>query len=506
MPPPRDECARHAWLASWEKLVNGMIGPILLFRGIVTNRCHLVALLVTAEGEVPPSLIVDDGGCWQPETLCHRAGKTLWRYAFSIPCTAPKRDVSYRIGSQHGSVITPARHQPLRIAFTSCNGSENEKPPLGDPSRHALWRQIAKVHAQSPFHLLLQGGDQVYADLVWKEVEQLAAWKRQPRRERLRASLTPEAIDAVETFYFERYCRIWSQPDLAPILASIPSLMMWDDHDIFDGWGSWPQAIQACPVYQSVWSIAREHFVLFQQGARPDDLPRGVGNPDGSHFGWAFQFGTIGIIAPDLRSTRTRQRIMDEVSWRWMETALANLADCRHVFVVSTVPVANIDLSWLERILFRLPREMYFQDDLRDQWQSYAHRGEWRRLLQLLFDFSEEHQVQFSILSGEIHLAALGHLQRGDLCIHQFTSSGIAHPPPPAFVAWLYDRYGRRPKQVTQTVQMRMCPLPGLGRRYLAARNWLSIQCDSSDVLEVKWHAEGLPEPLAMYVAPQMKR
>jgi hypothetical protein len=212
--------------------------------------------------------------------------------------------------------------------------------------------------------------------------------------------MTPEAIEAIATFYFERYCRIWSQPELAPVLASIPSLMMWDDHDIFDGWGSWPPALQACPVYQSLWKSARDHFALFQQGSRPDQSPTGIGDPDGSHFGWAFKLGTIGIIAPDLRSNRTRRRMMDDVSWRWFETALTNLADCRHVLVVSTVPVANIDLSWIERILFWLPKQSYFQDDLRDQWQSYAHREEWRRLLQVLFDFSAQHQIRLSILSG----------------------------------------------------------------------------------------------------------
>jgi hypothetical protein len=193
---------------------------------------------------------------------------------------------------------------------------------------------------------------------------------------------------------------------------------------------------------------------------------------------------------------------MDEVSWRWMENALTTLADCRHLLIVSTVPVANVDLSWLERILFWLPGQWWTQDDLRDQWQSYAHRDEWHRLLQLLFDFSAEHQIRLSILSGEIHLAALGQLQRGDIDIHQFTSSGVVHPPPSPLVAWLYDHYGRQPKRVTETVQMRMCPLPGLDKRYLAARNWLSIECNPSDVLDVKWHAEGRPEPMSMSVPP----
>ena len=30
----------------------------------------------------------------------------------------------------------------------------------------------------------------------------------------------------------------------------MPQVMMWDDHDIFDGWGSYPHALLTCSVFQ----------------------------------------------------------------------------------------------------------------------------------------------------------------------------------------------------------------------------------------------------------------
>lgn len=41
--------------------------------------------------------------------------------------------------------------------------------------------------------------------------------------------------------------------------------MTWDDHDIFDGWGSYPDTIQNCPVFQGCFHAAKRFYLLFQQ-------------------------------------------------------------------------------------------------------------------------------------------------------------------------------------------------------------------------------------------------
>ena len=41
--------------------------------------------------------------------------------------------------------------------------------------------------------------------------------------------------------------------------------MTWDDHDIFDGWGSYPDTLQNCPVFQGCYQAARRFYLLFQQ-------------------------------------------------------------------------------------------------------------------------------------------------------------------------------------------------------------------------------------------------
>src|SRR3546814_16056457 len=79
-----------------------------------------------------------------------------------------------------------------------------------------------------------------------------------------------------------------------------------------------------------------------------------------------------------------------------------------------------------------MPGYQSHQDDLRDQWQSRTHRAEWMRLLDALLGFAERNRATVASLSGEIHLGCYGIARRGDAALHQFTSSGIVHPPSPA--------------------------------------------------------------------------
>ena len=56
-------------------------------------------------------------------------------------------------------------------------------------------------------------------------------------------------------FYFTHYRQHWCSKHLSDALACIPQVMMSDDHDIFDGWGSYPHALLTCTVFQGTHSV-----------------------------------------------------------------------------------------------------------------------------------------------------------------------------------------------------------------------------------------------------------
>ncbi|MDF0603928.1 hypothetical protein P1J78_24760 [Psychromarinibacter sp. C21-152] len=112
------------------------------------------------------------------------------------------------------------------------------------------------------------------------------------------------------------------------------------------------------------------------------------------------------------------------------------------------------------------------EDDLRDQWQSRAHRDKWRRMQRLVCDLARRNGHDISMVSGEIHLATRATMHLGDgLNLDQLVSSGIAHRAPPkssarfmGALSWLGE--GPLPEH-----PIRVEPLPGQRNRYLAERN-----------------------------------
>ncbi len=456
-------------------------GPILYARGTSETEVHLAALVVADSDWQPPALVPEDEQLIAPSELASAFGWTIWRYAFALPRRAG--GARYALDDRSWTVQTDVSAEALRIAYTACNGQEHDDLLNPGPTRNTMWGRLAAQHRQTPFTLLLQGGDQLYADDVWQCHDELRRWHHEPDETRLTRELSDEAYAAVRQFYWSRYIALWAQADLQPLLAEVPSLMMWDDHDIFDGWGSHAARAQACPVWRAVYTAAREAFALFQLGARAEEPPAICDPRAAPGFGWCCRYGDIAVVAPDLRSERTPERVMGERGWAQVTAWPSELADCRHVFVMSSVPALGPRFSWAERFLRVLPGAQSYEDDLRDQWQSRAHREEWRRFLETCLAL-EAAGPQVTLLSGEIHLATRAAMPGRTQTLHQLVASGIAHPAPPAWYARILGGLASVGENPVAGHRITLHPLPGRDRIYTAQRNYLVLARASTT-----WHA-----------------
>ena len=403
----------------------GRIGPILYLRGHAAGRLELAVLVVTRD-ESRPALTTDLGSV-APERIGGRLGWHVLRYGFSVPACA---DAWYAIDGDRFEV-NAAVDGDLRVVFVSCNGQEHGDQERPEAERNLMWRRLCAEHRDLPFNLMLQGGDQLYADEVTEAHPATGHWPRAfPRDigEDEQQSLAETLADG----FFRRYVEQLSQPEFAWFSARVPSLAMWDDHDICDGWGSLAVRKLDSAVGRTVFAAARDHFLMFQLAAAPEEVPGICLDRSGRSLTWSVALPGVTLLAPDLRSERRPHLVMGECGWQAFRRAMA-AAEPGKVLLVSTVPALGPRLSLLERAMRFTPWMEKYEDDLRDQWQSRTHRTEWQAFLRSLINGHERANCSVTVVSGEIHLATRGTMATAAGDLHQLVASGspIRRLPPP---------------------------------------------------------------------------
>lgn len=456
------------------------LGPFVRWRG---ERDEAVVLDVTVAGARPSrltadaSLTVEADGAF--EAIGQLAGTMFWSARMTAPSSVAG-PVRYRLDGDERTLHLPGRGGALRLAFASCNGAEDEASFRGVPGgRNALWRDLAARHEGDPFHLLALGGDQIYADALW-DLSGVRAWAALPRRRRHAAPFTDALRRELEEHYLATYARAFGDLAVADVLARVPSLMVWDDHDIVDGWGSRPDAWQESPFARGLFEAARRAFCLVQLGLDPDR--------HAAPYGWHAAHGCALLVVPDLRSERTRRRVMAPEGHQRLDRAIGAARE-PHALVISSVPLVNADLSPVERLVAPVqPLADLYQDDLRDQWMSYRHRAEWAGVVRSLHALARR-GPRVSVLSGEIHLGAHGTAAEDGAVVEQFIASGIAHPAPPRALARGYETFAGLTRH-RAGIDIAMRPVAPDGRRYVAERNWLEVTARPDGALDATLHAE----------------
>ena len=453
-------------------------GPILHMRGVREVRLYLAATLGRPEQAPAPTLETDDGPV-EGQIVAERCGTRVYHFDFSLPT---RQDAAYSVDGRTYPVNADFDRDDLRIAFVSCNGKEDGDLDRSQSDRNLMWERLGRAHAERPFHLLLHGGDQIYADEVQEAHPAVRAWARSERGTR-NSPATEEVVDALHDALFKRYRAVYGFRELGWLMARVPSLSMWDDHDICDGWGSLRRGKLDAPVGKALFEVAREYFLLFQFGCARDNLPGYCLDRSGTSLSWQVNLPGLHLVAPDLRSERRPRRVMSEDGWSALREASPRLQG-GHVMVLSSVPALGPRLSWLEALMGLVPSMQKYEDDLRDQWQSRAHREEWQRFLRYLIDIHERPDTQVTVLSGEIHLATRGTLETRSGPVHQLVASGIAHPAPPLGYARGLGALARFGASPLPDNPIRLHPLPGKTPIYIAQRNYLILEREAG-----RWQA-----------------
>ncbi|ODV78748.1 uncharacterized protein CANTADRAFT_7090 [Suhomyces tanzawaensis NRRL Y-17324] len=390
-------------------------------------------------------------------------GISFFRYTVHLELAAYEQKVHYHINNatkQGFQFFVPGADQSMNVMSYSCNGFS-----LGaDPGefKSSLWLDVINKHDTNHYHVMLGGGDQIYADAVKQASPALKKWADESdyMHKRL-VQASPELVEELKHFYLHHYLAwfgkgFWKGTNgttlqaLFPVaMAQIPSINIWDDHDIIDGFGSYRDATMQSEVFKAIGNVAYTYYMVFQHHQAPDEdihaqdpswiLSRTNGPTiaQKNHSNYVRLGKEIAMVGMDCRTERKLKQIITPSTYSAIFDRLRSeiLADksIKHLLVMLGVPIFYPRLVWLEWLLTstalkplrhlatkgviqkglvnEFDGDVEVLDDLNDHWCSKHHKRERNKLIKDLIEFGNEHTVRITILSGDVHLGCLGRLK-----------------------------------------------------------------------------------------------
>jgi hypothetical protein len=353
-------------------------------------------------------------------------------------------------------------HQKWRGGFFSCNGFDATVPEQtkSDLTFGDVWEHLNSIHDETPLHLLLWGGDQNYIDFMFEDVPYLKEWVNMEWNEKWTCDYRDDLKQQVEEYHFNSYIQNWERPEVKNALASIPSLMTWDDHDIFDGAGSYPPLLHDSPMMTGLFHTAQKLRLLFQHHTTVEKARQhGLFGYQGYNF-LAHCGPDLVIIGSDGRTERDTETVHHPQSWDMIFEKLENnIMDITHLIVLFPVPFSFIRFKLAENIFGRLKNlpnkcrnvplvkqtnsifglpELY--DDLLDEWTHEAHINERNHALSRFQELAEKKRLRITFFSGDVHCCGIGRFQtrkrdhippvNDSKLMYQIISSAIVNIPP----------------------------------------------------------------------------
>jgi hypothetical protein len=379
-------------------------------------------------------------------------------------------------------IRTPGGSAGFRVAFGSCryatpstvDSSEQIPPDALDAYAERLTRLPEE---QWPDALVLLG-DQVYADELTPATRRWLSLRRG-------APVPDDAqVDDFEE-YTRLYAESWSDPQVRWLLSTIPSSMIFDDHEMIDDWntsaawreqvsgeGWWTDRICAGLVsywvYQHLGNLSPQELAenktwqaVLGLGDGDDDAGpmlremAALADTDPQSTRWSFvrHWGDARLIMVDSRAGRVLaehdRKMLDDEEFAWVEAAMHRAVEdgVEHIIIGTSLP-------WL------LPHAIHNLE----RWNetlNVRHHGRWRgRLAEKLRQAADlEHWAAFGnsferlgrtltavargehgpapatalVLSGDVHHAYAAELVApGNLTsrVHQLTVSPLHNQAP----------------------------------------------------------------------------
>jgi len=409
-------------------------------------------------------------------------------------------------------IRTPSEAEQVRIVAGSCRYASpravGADDAMGPDALDALGRRLSGAGDGDLPHLLLLLGDQVYADELSEETRRRVAARRDIRE-------GPRAQVADFEEYTWLYHESWQDPEVRWLLSTVPTAMIFDDHDVHDDWNtsrswrqdmdrrSWwherivgalesywvyqhlgnlsPAELDADPTYQALLRLAPDEDgepILRDLAVRADLESEGI-----KGYRWSFRrdVGRTRVLVVDSRCGRMldgRRTMLSDQDFSWLREQV--IGDFDHLVVGTSLPwllapaLHDVE-AWDERLAAdRRPRRARVGEWLRrgadlEHWAAFGES--FQRFSDLLRDVALGRlgfpaPATISVLSGDVHhsyVAAARWEEQGTgrtATVHQVTCSPL-HNAVPTLMRWAFRlAWSRAAERSTRVVLGRFASVP----------------------------------------------
>ena len=355
-------------------------------------------------------------------------------------------------------IATLVPDQRLHMVYGSCRTSvgHDHKGNLthGVDALRALSRRMATDESAVWPDLMLFLGDQVYADETTEEMHDFIESRRS-----IKEPPGKELKDYEE--YAHLYKLAWTDPANRWLLSTLPSAMIFDDHDVRDDWNTslaWKQRLDATQwwhgrivaglssywVYQHLGNLSpqeREEDALWQRIATYDgedeldmtaaveDLAERV-DRDPEEYRWSYSrdLADVRLIVLDSRAARVldpdRRAMLDPRELAWLDEHMQG--GFRHVLVGTSLPfllppgLHHLE-AWNEAVAGGAwGRRLTRFGEWARQTVDLEHWGAWQRSFQQVADLATAvadgsrgpAPQTVTFLSGDVHHSYVSEVRR----------------------------------------------------------------------------------------------
>ncbi len=312
----------------------------------------------------------------------------------------------------------------------------------GDLVNMHMWDSFYEILNDNKAQFVIGAGDQVYTDgnkkvSIWNWLEKV--------EDDLLKKDKDEQHKIMMSWYRDIYRGYWGHLPIRKVFRQFPVYMIWDDHEIMDGWGSytekeladhldtiweWQNTARNIELANKMRNAAEQVYEEYQHSHNPTTKPMVF---DYSHICGFCPFYTLDMRGHRDYNRKTHDKVLGKEQLdrflKWLKDQEAS--DSKVVFIISPVPVVHSSSFIVNTADLYL---LGIADDFRDEWEHESNWTERDIILDAVFDLSVKHNKKVIFLSGDVHLGAAFKLTRENqkkAKVYQLTSSGITYAKAP---------------------------------------------------------------------------